>query len=55
MDLNNQVLILQAFKVETTVKSFLVTTKELQKRLINKILTTIKKKKDVEVGKKSNS
>ena len=55
MDLNNQVLILQAFKAETTVKSFLITTKELQKRLINKILAIIKKKENVKVGKGSSS
>ena len=50
MDLDDQVLILQAFEAETTARSFLVTTGELRKRLINKILATMKKKEDVEVS-----
>jgi len=47
MDLNNQVFILKAFKTESTVKTFLITSRALQKRLIDRTLTKIKKKEDV--------
>lgn len=44
MELNNQVLILQAFETESTVRSFLVTSGAIQVKLINKVLARIKKK-----------
>ena len=47
IDLNNQVLILEAFKTELTVKTFLIILGALQKRLINKTLAKIKKKEDI--------
>ena len=42
MDLDDQVLVLQAFETESTARSFLVTSGELQKRLVNRILERIK-------------
>ena len=42
MDLDDQVLVLQAFDTESTARSFLVTLGELQKRLVNRILKRIK-------------
>ena len=47
MDLNNQVLILKAFKIELIVRTFLITLGALQKRLIDRTLAKIKKKEDV--------
>jgi len=48
MDLNNQVLILEAFKTESTARTFLIILGALQKRLIDRTLAKIKKKEDVE-------
>ena len=47
MDLNNQVLILKAFKAESMARTFLITLGALRKRLINKTLAKIKKKEDI--------
>jgi hypothetical protein len=43
MDLDDQVLILKAFKMESMAKTFLITSGALQKRLIDKTLAKIKK------------
>jgi len=42
MDLDNQVLVLQAFETELIARSFLVTLGGLRKRLVNRILERIK-------------
>ena len=47
MDLSDQVLILKAFKTESIAKTFLITSGALQKKLINKTLAKIKKKKNI--------
>ena len=49
MELNNQVLILQAFKMELTVRSFLVILGAIQVKLVNKILVKIKKTKTLKL------
>jgi len=47
MDLDDQVLILEAFKTESTARTFLITSGALRKRLIDRTLAKIKKKEDV--------
>ena len=41
-------LILEAFKIELTVRTFLITLGALRKKLIDRTLAKIKKKEDVE-------
>ena len=41
-------LILEAFKIELTVRTFLIISEALRKRLIDRTLAKIKKKEDVE-------
>ena len=48
MDLDDQVLILEAFETELTARTFLITLGALRKRLIDRTLAKMKKKEDVE-------
>src|SRR5439155_12904084 len=48
MDIDDQVIILQAFEAESTARMFLVTSGEIRKRLVHKILLKRKKEEETE-------